>query len=97
MFKNCPVERNINDSVFDNLEEYISQITLDNDFYPEDEHIFEHKHECKGVHWPVILPSDVVLAGRVLVKSVQKNGVSMDVPNLLGKLVHLLTEICALY
>ncbi|KAH9670163.1 tetratricopeptide repeat (TPR)-like superfamily protein [Citrus sinensis] len=86
VFKNCPMERNINDSVFDNLEEYISQITLDNDFYPEDEHIFEHKHECKGVHWPVILPSDVVLAGRVLVKSVQKNGVSMDVPNLLGKL-----------
>ncbi|KAH9670167.1 tetratricopeptide repeat (TPR)-like superfamily protein [Citrus sinensis] len=90
VFKNCPMERNINDSVFDNLEEYISQITLDNDFYPEDEHIFEHKHECKGVHWPVILPSDVVLAGRVLVKSVQKNGVSMDVPNLLGKLVVIL-------
>ncbi|KAH9733723.1 tetratricopeptide repeat (TPR)-like superfamily protein [Citrus sinensis] len=86
VFKNCPMERNINDSVFDNLEEYISQITLDNDFYPEDEHIFEHKHECKGVHWPVILPSDVVLAGRVVVKSVQKNGVSTDVPNLLGKL-----------
>ncbi|GAY61351.1 hypothetical protein CUMW_209300 [Citrus unshiu] len=86
VFKNCPMEHNINDSVFDNLEEYISQITLDNDFYPEDEHIFEHKHECKGVHWPVILPSDVVLAGRVVVKSVQKNGVSTDVPNLLGKL-----------
>lgn len=86
VFKNSPMERNINDSIFDNLEEYISQITLDNDFYPEDEHIFEHKHECKGVHWPVILPSDVVLAGRVVVKSVQKNGVSMDVPNLLGKL-----------
>ncbi|KAH9733727.1 tetratricopeptide repeat (TPR)-like superfamily protein [Citrus sinensis] len=90
VFKNCPMERNINDSVFDNLEEYISQITLDNDFYPEDEHIFEHKHECKGVHWPVILPSDVVLAGRVVVKSVQKNGVSTDVPNLLGKLVVIL-------
>ncbi|XP_034912260.1 uncharacterized protein [Populus alba] len=29
----------------------------------------EHKHECLGVNWPVILPSDIVLAGRILVKS----------------------------
>lgn len=97
MFKNRPMKQNINDSAFDNLEEYISQIMLDNDLYLEAEHIFEHKHECKGVHWPVILPSDVVLAGRVVVKSVEKNGVSTDVSNLLGTLVYLLTEICALY
>lgn len=86
VFKNCPMKHNIIDSVFDNLEDYISQITSDNDFYLEVEHIFEHKHECKGVHWPVILPSDVVLAGRVVVKSVEKNGVSTDVSNLLGTL-----------
>lgn len=29
----------------------------------------EHKHECLGVNWPAILPSDIVLAGRILVKS----------------------------
>ncbi|KAJ6708519.1 TETRATRICOPEPTIDE REPEAT (TPR)-LIKE SUPERFAMILY PROTEIN [Salix viminalis] len=29
----------------------------------------EHKHECLGVNWPAILPTDIVLAGRILVKS----------------------------
>ncbi|XP_042492163.1 histone-lysine N-methyltransferase SMYD3 isoform X7 [Macadamia integrifolia] len=32
----------------------------------------EHKHECGGVHWPVVLPSEIVLAGRVLVKSIEQ-------------------------
>ncbi|KAK1260971.1 hypothetical protein QJS04_geneDACA001961 [Acorus gramineus] len=32
----------------------------------------EHRHECGGVHWPFVLPSEVVLAGRVLVKLFEK-------------------------
>ncbi|KAJ3682180.1 hypothetical protein LUZ60_014753 [Juncus effusus] len=28
--------------------------------------IAEHKHECGGAHWSVVLPCDVVLAGRVM-------------------------------
>lgn len=31
-------------------------------------HIYEHRHECGGAHWPAVLPPDVVLAGRVMVK-----------------------------
>ncbi|XAR66066.1 Histone-lysine N-methyltransferase [Bertholletia excelsa] len=32
----------------------------------------EHKHECHGVHWPAVLPSDIVLAARILAKSVEQ-------------------------
>ncbi|XP_022749266.1 uncharacterized protein LOC111298827 [Durio zibethinus] len=46
----------------------------------------EHKHECQGVHWPAILPSDVVLAGRVVVKSLEQKGQFTEVPNLLETL-----------
>ncbi|KAF9591803.1 hypothetical protein IFM89_007358 [Coptis chinensis] len=32
----------------------------------------EHRHECGGIHWPAILPSEIILAGRVLVKLVEQ-------------------------
>ncbi|KAL5994430.1 hypothetical protein ACLOJK_024480 [Asimina triloba] len=35
-------------------------------------YIPEHVHECGGVHWPAVLPPEVVLAGRVLAKSIEK-------------------------
>lgn len=38
-------------------------------------HIPEHKHECGGAHWSAILPPDVVLAGRVMMQSVEKRKV----------------------
>ncbi|KAM3355543.1 SET and MYND domain-containing protein 4 isoform X1 [Capsicum galapagoense] len=42
-------------------------------------HIAEHSHECQGFHWPLILPSEVVLAGRILVKVIeQKRRTSAD-------------------
>lgn len=31
----------------------------------------EHRHECQGAHWPSVLPTDIVLAGRMLMKSMQ--------------------------
>ncbi|KAF5188619.1 Kinesin-like protein kin-12e [Thalictrum thalictroides] len=32
----------------------------------------EHRHECEGVNWPRVLPSEIILAGRVLVKSMEQ-------------------------
>ncbi|KAI0513760.1 hypothetical protein KFK09_009790 [Dendrobium nobile] len=36
----------------------------------------EHTHECGGAHWPAVLPPDVVLAGRVMMKSIEKRKLS---------------------
>ncbi|XWS65654.1 hypothetical protein CRYUN_Cryun05aG0132200 [Craigia yunnanensis] len=68
------------------IDEYIPDITVGSHFDPKLECIPEHKHECQGVHWPAILPSDVVLAGRVVVKSIQQKGQFTEVPNLLETL-----------
>ena len=48
----------------------------------------EHKHECLGVNWPAILPSDIVLAGRILVKSTSQRCSTES--NALCDLVHLM-------
>ncbi|XP_026656321.1 uncharacterized protein LOC103724370 isoform X2 [Phoenix dactylifera] len=32
----------------------------------------EHRHECGGAHWSAVLPHDVVLAGRVMSKYIEK-------------------------
>ncbi|XP_060181568.1 uncharacterized protein LOC132611178 isoform X3 [Lycium barbarum] len=67
----------------DDLKNYMSDVlagisTLDTG------HIAEHRHECQGFHWPLILPSEVVLAGRILVKVIeQKKRTSAD-SNLIG-------------
>ncbi|XP_059300553.1 uncharacterized protein LOC132052863 isoform X1 [Lycium ferocissimum] len=67
----------------DDLKNYMSDVlagisTLDTG------HIAEHRHECQGFHWPLILPSEVVLAGRILVKVIeQKKRASAD-SNLIG-------------
>ncbi|KAK0593132.1 hypothetical protein LWI29_031522 [Acer saccharum] len=76
MFKNYPTKHITNESLSSDLEEYIGKITLGNEFYPVMENIFEHKHECRGVHWPIILPSDIALAGRVVVKSIEQRRAS---------------------
>ena len=51
----------------------------------------EHKHECLGVNWPAILPTDIVLAGRILVKSTTQRCSTES--NALCDLVHLM-QIC---
>lgn len=58
-------------------------------------HIAEHSHECQGFHWPLILPSEVVLAGRILVKVIeQKRRTSAD-SNLIEFLVDTqMLELC---
>lgn len=55
-------------SLSDDLEEYVAHITLSSVSSSYTEHIAEHGHECEGVNWPAVLPSEIVLAGRVLMK-----------------------------
>ncbi|KAL4339767.1 hypothetical protein GQ457_08G010200 [Hibiscus cannabinus] len=78
---NCSSEINIHKKKFSCNEEY-PEITGGSNCDPKPAHIPEHKHECQGVHWPAILPSDVVLAGRIVVKSMEQKGQVTDVPNL---------------
>ncbi|XP_038694879.1 SET and MYND domain-containing protein 4 isoform X2 [Tripterygium wilfordii] len=60
--------KNDSDSV-KGIEDYIREITLCSDSKADVEYFPEHKHECRGVNWPTVLPADIVLAARVLVKS----------------------------
>ena len=39
---------------------------------------YEHQHECGGSNWPAVLPSDVVLAGRLMVKNIYIRDYSLD-------------------
>jgi len=47
--------------------------------YTSFEHIHEHRHECGGAHWPAVLPPDVVLAGRVMVKFKERRKFSKEI------------------
>ncbi|XP_072963052.1 histone-lysine N-methyltransferase ASHR1 isoform X1 [Typha angustifolia] len=42
-------------------------------------HVPEHRHECGGTHWSAVLPSDIVLAGRIMAKCIAKR--SSEVSN----------------
>ncbi|KAG2730683.1 hypothetical protein I3760_01G305700 [Carya illinoinensis] len=68
MLRNHPVKHGIQGNISHNLDTYISEITLGNDS-ESDVDFPEHKHECQGVHWPAVFPSEIALAGRVLIKS----------------------------
>ncbi|KAF7816585.1 SET and MYND domain-containing protein 4 [Senna tora] len=74
------------------LGKYVAEIILGNDFEIED--IPEHKHECQGVHWSAVLPSEIVLAGRVLAKFLQKNACE-DITNFVKslELSHCYTQL----
>ncbi|XP_059627848.1 uncharacterized protein LOC132270675 isoform X2 [Cornus florida] len=76
----------IHETFSGDLEKYISDITSANVCDPVDECFAEHRHECQGVHWPAILPSDIILAGRVLVKSIEKQRHVKDASKLIGTL-----------
>lgn len=88
--RNFPQNNSIHENVSDDLEHYVAQITLANNSDSNVECFTEHKHECQGVHWAAVLPSEIVLAGRVLVKSIEQRRHSVDFSNLLGtlELVH---------
>lgn len=85
-----PSNQNILENLSADLEKYIADTTSNVESETDTEHIPEHKHECKGVHWPAVLPSEIVLAGRVLVKSVIKRRGSTDTIHLSEISVHIL-------
>ncbi|WVZ59541.1 hypothetical protein U9M48_009666 [Paspalum notatum var. saurae] len=46
-------------------------------FKPPSSKLFaEHRHECGGAHWAAVLPTDVVLAGRIMARSIEKRMLS---------------------
>ncbi|KAK7410797.1 hypothetical protein VNO78_01894 [Psophocarpus tetragonolobus] len=75
IFKNLPCD----------LGEYAAEVIQYNNSEYEIEDIIEHKHECQGVHWPVVLPSDIVLAGRILARF-SLNKTSEDIVNFVERL-----------
>ncbi|KAK9913904.1 hypothetical protein M0R45_037708 [Rubus argutus] len=87
MYCDYPNDQSIHEYLSDDLQKYILETTLNADS-ERDNQISEHKHECKGVHWPAVLPSEIVLAGRVLVNSIKKRGGSTDSFNL-GEILDL--------
>ncbi|XP_065847577.1 uncharacterized protein [Euphorbia lathyris] len=79
------MKEGIDDSLPKNVKEHIADVTSSTDSELTVECFFEHKHECRGVHWPAVLPSDIVLAGRIIAKTIFLRRGSMD-SNLLGTL-----------
>ncbi|XP_026415750.1 SET and MYND domain-containing protein 4-like isoform X2 [Papaver somniferum] len=63
-------------NVSTDLKRYVERISLENNSgHPVADSnptwVAEHRHECGGVHWPAVLPAEIVLAGRVLVKKIE--------------------------
>ena len=87
---NYPKDRGVLENLSETLKQYVAQITLGEISETDIEHIPEHKHECKGAHWPSVLPSEIVLAGRLFVKSVMQRG-SQEIANLIDILVYLMS------
>ncbi|XP_014522619.1 SET and MYND domain-containing protein 4 [Vigna radiata var. radiata] len=68
MFRMYPEKNDTFKKMPSDLGEYASEVIQSNDSEQKSEDITEHKHECRGVHWPVVLPSEIVLAGRILAR-----------------------------
>ncbi|KAK8465279.1 hypothetical protein PHAVU_009G040900 [Phaseolus vulgaris] len=66
MFRIYPENNDTFKKMPSDLGEYASEVIQSDDSEQEIEDITEHKHECGGVHWPVVLPSEIVLTGRIL-------------------------------
>ena len=95
MFCDYPNTQTTNDCLSEDLQRYIVDTTLIADS-ERDNQISEHMHECNGVHWPAVLPSEIVLAGRILVNSIIKRGGSTDRFNLGEISVHILSNFSTL-
>ncbi|KAL8552408.1 hypothetical protein ACS0TY_001195 [Phlomoides rotata] len=76
----------------DNLEIYIRNVTSQGISSSNIKHAAEHRHECQGMHWSAVLPSDVVLAGRILVKCLEEQRSGGLNPN-----IHGILDLCQNY
>ncbi|WZY94314.1 hypothetical protein YC2023_066643 [Brassica napus] len=70
----------------DDIVEHIKGVTSAVRYYSETECVQEHQHECRGANWPAVLPSDAVLAGRVIMKLINQGETPTDLSNLQEKL-----------
>lgn len=61
-------------SLSDDLREHVAHVTKSSVYSSYSEDISEHEHECGGVNWSAVLPSELVLAGRILMKYFKKKG-----------------------
>lgn len=86
IFRINPEDHGILKNLPSDLGKYVAEIILRNDSEYENKDIPEHKHECQGVHWSAVLPSEIVLAGRVLANFLQKS-VYEDITNFVERLV----------
>lgn len=66
--KKCLTNKETDDILSGELLNYFLKVTSQSHVDPGIECFTEHRHECRGVNWPVVLPTQVVLAGRLLVK-----------------------------
>ena len=75
-----------------NLEKYVASVTKAtiNDAYIKKN--TDHIHEC-GVNWYATLPADIILVGRVIVKSIeQKHGKFGQLSTIIN-LVHVIFRL----
>ncbi|GFP89400.1 histone-lysine n-methyltransferase smyd3 [Phtheirospermum japonicum] len=71
-YSKCKKEyRSLQDLSHD-LVRYIRNVTSPDISSSNIEHGAQHRHECRGTHWSAVLPSDVILTGRILVKHVER-------------------------
>ncbi|CAA0834501.1 Tetratricopeptide repeat (TPR)-like superfamily protein [Striga hermonthica] len=73
-FSNCKKDHGSLQDLPHDLVRYIRNVTLPDISSSNTERAPEHRHECRGMHWSAVLPSDVVLAGRILVKHMEEQG-----------------------
>lgn len=69
---NFPRNIGVRANLSDDLLKYISDVITAGVFGSSSEDYTEHNHECGGAHWPLVLPSEIVLAGRVIVKYIEQ-------------------------
>ncbi|XP_027339263.1 SET and MYND domain-containing protein 4 isoform X2 [Abrus precatorius] len=68
MFRIFHENNDILKNLSSDLGEYAAEVIQCSVSELEIKDITEHKHECQGVHWPMVLPSEIVLAGRILAR-----------------------------
>ncbi|KAK2444714.1 SET and MYND domain-containing protein [Trifolium repens] len=85
MFRISTEDSNILKNLPGDIGKYAAEVIQYNDCEQKIDDVTEHKHECQGVHWPAVLPSEIVLAGRVLAKFLSKS-LSGDIASFVEKL-----------
>ncbi|CAN8290187.1 unnamed protein product [Cochlearia groenlandica] len=75
-------KHHISQNLPNDVVEHIKAVTSADIYCSETECILEHQHECQGANWPAVLPSDAVLAGRIIMKLINEGKAAMDLSNL---------------